>query len=108
MELLDQIRKISFIFFLILGLAHFLAGLMYINGYYIPASGIVNRVFFIPFVLAAITYGFSNLKYRMLELGKDSKALTYTFIAFGIVIFLVLLAIELFVIDSPAPLTPLS
>lgn len=108
MELLDQIRKISFVFFLILGLAHFLAGLMYINGYYVPVSGIINRVLFIPFVLAALTYGLSNLKYRMLELGKDSKVWNYTFIALGIVVFLALLAIELFIIDSPAPLTPLS
>lgn len=107
MELYDQIRKISFAFFIIVGLVHFLAGFFFINGYFAPESGLVNRVLFIPFVIATLTYGLSNFKYLLLEYGKDSKTWNYVFIGFGVAIFLILLSIELLVVDSPSPLTPL-
>lgn len=105
MELFDQIRKISFIFFLVIGLAHFLSGMAFVNSYFLPESGLINRVLFIPFVLCAITYVLSNIKYHLLEYGKDSKAMNIAFIAFGVVIFISLLVIELLVVDSPTPLT---
>lgn len=104
MELFDQIRKISFIFFIIVGLVHFLAGFFFVNGYFAPESGLLNRVLFIPFVLATLTYGLSNFKYHLLEYGKDSKTWNYIFIGFGAAIFLILLSIELLVVDSPTPL----
>lgn len=105
MELYDQIRRISFVFFFLVGLAHFLAGFMFMNGYFVPESGIINRVLFIPFVVATITYAFSNLKYHLLELEKDAKWLNYTLIGIGVAIFLGLLVIELFVVDSSCPLS---
>jgi len=104
MELYDQLRKISFVFFVGTGLVHFIAGLFYINGYGLPMSGFVNRISFIPFVLATLMYGLSNLKYSLAKAGKDVKWHNYAFIAAGIVVFLGLLAIELFVVDSGTPL----
>ena len=105
MELYDYLRKIAFVFFVILGLGHFLSGLFYVNGYYVVQSGMINRVTFIPFVLCAITYAFASIKYRLIALtNKDSKTLTYIMLASGILIFLGLLFIELFVLDSPTPL----
>lgn len=106
MELFDQIRKISFAFFIIVGLLHFLAGFFFVNGYLAPESGLVNRILFIPFVIAALAYGLSNFKYYLLEYGKDSKTWNYVFIGFGVVVFFILLAIELLVIDSTCPLSP--
>lgn len=106
MELYDQIRKISFIFFVILGLAHFLAGLAYINGYFVPQSGLANRVLFIPFVLSTLSFALSSLKYNLLEYGKNEKWMNYAIVAIGIIVFLGLLAIELFVVDSKTPLLP--
>lgn len=106
MELYDQIRKISFIFFAIIGLAHFLAGFFYINGYLLPQSGLANRVLFIPFVLAGMTYVLSNIKFYLAQYNKDSKASSIAVIALGSVVFLGLLAIEIFVLDSTTPLSP--
>ena len=106
MELYDQIRRISFVFFFLVGLGHFLAGLFFVNGYFAPESGMVNRVLFIPFVLATLTYAFSNLKYHLAELGKDAKWLNYTLIGSGVAVFLGLLVIELLVVDSVCPLNP--
>lgn len=104
MELADQIRKISFVFFIIVGLVHFLAGLFFVNGYLSPASGLVNRVSFIPFVLAAMAYGLANLKCHLLEYGKDSKAWNWAFLSLGVLVFLILVSIEFFVGDSACPL----
>ncbi len=107
MEVFDQIRRISFVFFIIVGLAHFVSGLMFVNGYGVPGSGLVNRVLFIPFIIATLSYGLSNLKYNLSEYGKNSKTLDYAFIIFGVLIFLILISIEFFVPDSPCPLSPL-
>ena len=106
MELYDQIRKISFVFFAVIGLAHFLAGLLFVNGYFTPTSGLVNRVLFIPFVVGTLTYALSNFKYHLLEYGKDSKIWNTAFITLGIIVFATLLAIELLVADSAHPLSP--
>lgn len=106
MELFDQIRKISFIFFVSVGLIHFLAGFMFINGYYVPTSGLVNRVLFVPFAISMITYGFSNIKCYLIENGKDSKNIDYALIGLGIAIFVILMGTELLIADSPRPLMP--
>ena len=106
MDLIDHIRKISFGFFAITGLVHFIAGLMYVNGYFAPESGLINRVSFIPFVIATVTYGLATAKHHLLEYGKDSKKWDWTFITLGGLVFLILLSIELLVIDSKNPLFP--
>lgn len=106
MELYDQIRKVSFVFFFILGLAHFLAGLLFVNSYALPASGILNRVLFIPFVLSTLTFALSNFRYYLASFGKTSKKWDWSFIAIGIIVFLSLLAVELFITDLPSPLIP--
>jgi len=105
MELYDQIRKISFIFFMLIGLVHFLSGFFAINGYLPQYSGLANRVLFIPFVLAAMTYAFSNIKFYLAQYNKDSKASSIAVIAVGGAVFLGLLAIEIFVLDSTTPLS---
>lgn len=107
MELFDHIRKISFVFFGILALAHFLSGLFYINGYLIPESGLVNRILFIPFVVSLMTYGFSNFKYHFLKEGQTSKRIDYALIGIGLFVFLGLLAVELLFPDSRCPLSRL-
>lgn len=106
MELYDHIRKISFIFFAILGLAHFLAGLFFVNGYLHETAGLMNRILFIPFVIAALTYTMSNMKYHLVEYGRTGKAWDYTFAAFGIIIFIGLIMIEFLIVDSKTPLLP--
>lgn len=106
MELYDQIRKISFSFFMGLGILHFLAGLFYVNNFFLPLSGVMNRVLFIPFVLSAMTFGLSNFKYNLAQYGKDSKGWNYLFITLGIIVFVILLAIEFLVPDSRTPLLP--
>jgi hypothetical protein len=100
MELFDHIRKISFGFFATIGLLHFVAGLMFVNGYFSETSGLINRISFIPFVLATLVYGFSNLKCYMLGYDKSYKWLDYTLMAVFAIVFIGLLTIEFLVIDA--------
>jgi hypothetical protein len=104
MELYDQMRKISFVFFVVLGIAHFWAGLFFVNGYGLPYSDIVNRVSFIPFVITAGIYVFSHLKCRLIEFNKDAKWVNYAAAGLGAAVFIGLLAIELLMVDSSCPL----
>lgn len=104
METFDEIRKISFIFFIAVGLIHFFAGFSFINGYALPLSGVVNRVSFIPFVIVSLSYALSNAKYNLLQYGKTSKAWDYAFLGFSIAVFLILIGIEFFIADSPIQL----
>lgn len=104
MELIDHLRKISFVFFMGTGLAHFLSGLLFVNGYGVPLTGFANRILFIPFVLATLMYGLSTLKYNLSQEGKEVPWHNYVFIGIGALVFLGLLAIELFAVDSATPL----
>ncbi|PJC37089.1 hypothetical protein CO046_02235 [Candidatus Peregrinibacteria bacterium CG_4_9_14_0_2_um_filter_53_11] len=104
MELYDQIRKIAFVFFVVLGLGHFLAGLFFVNGYSPELSLTTNRVLFIPFVISAYTFGFAHLKYRLIEYGANPHWLTPAAISLGTVIFLTLLIVEIFIPDGAHPL----
>ncbi|MBI2453606.1 hypothetical protein HYV58_00315 [Candidatus Peregrinibacteria bacterium] len=106
MELFDHIRKISFGFFVAMGLAHFLAGFFFVNGYLSPESGLVNRILFLPFVASGLVYALSNAKYHLCSYGKNSKAWDFLFLVFGITAFLLLLLIEFLVEDSKTTLIP--
>ena len=105
MELYDQIRKTSFVFFFLFGIVHFLAGLVFVNGYFPLQSGLINRILFIPFVVATLAYAYANLKHHLLELGKSPKWLDISLLSLGILIFVGLLALEFLVKDSPCPLS---
>lgn len=107
MELFDHLRKTSFGFFVLLGLVHFIAGLMVVNGYYEKTSLLVHKVLYIPFVLTALTYGLSNAKCTLLAAGKSSKSWDYSFLALGGIVFVALLAIELLFPDAPPLTSPL-
>lgn len=104
MELFDQIRKISFVFFLCLGLSHFLAGLFFINNYFPAESILVNRLLFVPFVVSTLLYAGSNLKYHMMGWGKNAKWMDYTLLIMGILVFISLLAVEFLLVDAAHPL----
>lgn len=106
METFDHIRKISFVFFIFVGMLHFLSGLFFVNGYAPAASNLINRISFIPFVLVSLSYALSNLKYNLMQYGKNSKAWDYAFLTIGLLTFLILVSIELLMQDSPKPLIP--
>lgn len=100
MELADHIRKISFIFFILLGGIHFIAGFLFVNGYAVNTAAVINRALFIPFVISTLTYAFSNSVYHRIQNGNRAQTLGYIYVAIGILILGGLIALEILVPDS--------
>lgn len=104
MELFENIRKISFWFFVTMGLIHFLTGLLYVNNYFTVQAGIINRVTFIPFFVATYTYFYAQLKCHIIQQGRDRRWISGVLIAIGMAIFIVMLGVEIGLVDDPTPL----
>jgi uncharacterized membrane protein len=95
----ENIKKISLIFFIILGIVHIVAGMMTANNYFLPASFVINRVLDIPFAMSGLIYALSGIYVNLPE-NKHKIAK----IAFGILSILILaslLYINLLIPDKP-------
>lgn len=103
-ETLDHIRKIAFGFFAALGLAHFVAGFLYVNNYGPGATFLINRVLFIPFFVAAYTYALTQTLYTLTGYGKYKQWHLYVGIGIGAVLFIALLATQVLAADRLTPL----
>ena len=96
-----NIKKISMIFFAVLGLTHFVSSLMYTEGYFRDITGKVSRISFVPFVLACLFLFYSTVKSNLSHL-ENTAWIDYAFLAVGVVLLLGLLAIEFVLPDSNA------
>jgi hypothetical protein len=98
----ENIKKISLVFFFVLGTAHIIMGMMTANNYLMPVSMIINRVLDIPFAMSGLIYALSGIYINLPEnRHKIAK------IAFGILSILILaglLYINLLIPDKP-PIT---
>lgn len=104
MELYDNIRKISFWFFTAVGLVHFITGMMYIQQYFVPTTGVINRVTFIPFFVAAYTFFYAHFKCFLMENGNDRRWISNLLLSIGVCLFVVIIGIEFFATDDLTPL----
>jgi hypothetical protein len=98
MKTAENIKKVALIFFLVLGLAHILSGLMFSNGYLTSVTLIVNRVLDIPFAMAALIYGLSAIYSGFGE--KGNKPVNVIFIIFSVLVFLLLIYINFLIPDK--------
>jgi len=91
----------------VLGLAHFVAGMLYVQGYYLPGSGLANRVLFIPLLLSLFSYLYAGAKYNQMKdregSGAGGTAATLYMIV-GIVVILGMIALEFLLPDAQTPL----
>lgn len=97
---LENINKISFLFFAILGLTHVLSMLMLANNYATDLATIAYKTLDLPFLLATIIYGGSALQLGFNKIGLRSKALTTILMILGALIFAVALYINFFFPDT--------
>ncbi len=93
----QNIKKVSLIFFIVLGIGNLLSGLMMANNNFMPLSLIVNHILEIPFALTALIYGFSSVRS---ELEGDHKIINIFFIILTLLIFGALVYINLFLPDK--------
>jgi len=91
MPTIENIKKVSFIFFATLGVMHILAGLMTVNNFSPEFSTAVNRILDIPFLAAALIYGISGILLRL----PKNRNVTIAFALFGVLLLLVSLYINL-------------
>jgi hypothetical protein len=94
----ENIRKVSLVFFIVLGTLHIFSGLMASNNYMMPTSFIMNRVLDIPFAMSALLYGLSNIYASVHE--HHQKIASYIISGIALLVFLVLIYINLLVPDK--------
>jgi ABC-type sulfate transport system permease component len=82
---LKTLRQVCLIFFLLIGSAHLLTGLLVSQGQMLPLSNIINRVLDIPFVIIGTVLGLSQTK-----IAPDSSFRRTWFIIMGIITLLIL------------------
>ena len=92
MSTIENIKKISFIFFAVLGTVHLIAGLMTVNNLNASLSTGINRILDIPFLISALLYGLSTLR---LKLPENNKNITIAMILFGVLMILIALYLNL-------------
>ena len=98
MKTAENLKKVSLLLFIVLGLAHILSGLMMTNSYFLPLSFIVNHVLDIPFAMIALIYGLSSIRVGLKD--GSHKAVNILFIVLSLLIFAGLIYINVFVPDK--------
>jgi hypothetical protein len=102
MDSLDTVtymKRISFFFFAILGVAHFMFGMFATSGFFGDTGLLVTRLLYTPFLLASITYAYTILKEHLLINGKKGKALDYVFLILGVSALVFALFLEVYYPD---------
>lgn len=94
----ENIKKVSLILFIVLGLVHILTGFLMTSGIGLPVTFIVNHVMDIPFAMIALIYGLASIKTGLKNGG--SKIISILFILLALLIFAGLVYINVFVPDK--------
>jgi len=98
MKTAENIKKVALIFFIVLGLAHILSGLMFSNNYFTSVTLIMNRVLDIPFAMSALIYGLATIYCGLGD--KSHKSMNIIMITFSVLVFLLLIYINFLVPDK--------
>ena len=93
---LENLRKVSLVFFIITGLIHILSGLFVANGYFIRPANFINQALDIPFIITAMLYFYSSLKSELLKTEKYPPVLDTIFIILGFAVIIAIIGINLF------------
>jgi len=94
----ENIKKVSLILFIVLGLAHILTGFMMTNSIGLPTTFIVNHILDIPFAMIALIYGLASIKAGLKDGG--GKIVNIVFITLALLIFVGLVYLNIFVPDK--------
>ena len=84
---LENINKISFIFFAVIGLLHVLSMLMLANSYAPEIADPIYRTLDLPFLLATLIYGGSAFQIGLNKVGLRSRIFSIILIALVAILF---------------------
>jgi len=99
MDTLNNIKKVSLIFFIVIGIVHIGSSLFIANKLFLKEAIILNKTLDIPFVITALIYGFSSLRISLARKEKTHRILDAVLIGIIVVVFIGLIVINLFVPD---------
>ena len=90
-----NIKKISLVFFVTLGLAHLLTTILISNNIWLKGSTITSKIVAIPFAITGIIYGLSSLRISLSKPDTDHAILNKVLIGISIIAFIGLLIVNL-------------
>ena len=99
MKTAENLKKVSLVLFIVIGIIHIVSGLMFTNGYLLPMSLIVNRILDIPFAMLGVIYAFMSIYTNIDE--KSRKVAGMVFLGISLLVFVFLIYINLFIPDKP-------
>ena len=99
METFKNIKKVSILFFVIIGLVHIGSSLFLANNPISKEALIINKTLDIPFVITGLIYGLSSLRISLANKEKMHKILDASLIIAIVVIFVGLVLVNLLVPD---------
>jgi hypothetical protein len=99
METFKNIKKVSILFFAIIGMLHIGSSLYLANNPISKEALIINKTLDIPFIITGLIYGLSSLRISLANQEKSHRMLDASLIITIIVIFAGLILVNLFVPD---------
>lgn len=99
MKTIENIKKVSLIFFIITGLVHFGTSIMRANELYLKEASIINKSMDIPFILTGLIYALASFRLGFFDPDKEHRKLDLALIIITALILISLIAINLFFPD---------
>lgn len=95
MNTLLNIKKVSLIFFIIIGILHLGSSMLIANNVFPQISYIVNKTMEIPFILTGMIYGLSSLRISFFDQENQHKILDIFMISLIIIVLIALIVVNL-------------
>lgn len=99
METFKNIKKVSILFFVLIGLVHIGSSLFLANNPFSKEALIINKTLDIPFIITGLIYGLSSLRISLANQEKSHRILDASLIIAIVVIFVGLVLVNLLVPD---------
>jgi len=99
MDTIQNIKKVSILFFIIIGALHIGSSLFISNGMYVKEALILNKTLDIPFIITGLIYGTTSLRISLARKEKSHRILDATLAGVIVVVFIALIVINLLVPD---------
>ncbi|MBL4694771.1 hypothetical protein JKY72_05380 [Candidatus Gracilibacteria bacterium] len=96
---LDNIKKVSLVFFIVTGLIHFSANILLSNTLFLEEASVISKITDIPFLLTGLIYGLSSLRIAFTDTEKSHKKLDIFLFSTIIVALLILIIVNIFIPD---------
>ncbi len=97
---LNNIKKVSLIFFIITGILHLGSSLLIANMLFLKQAYILNKTMDVPLVLTGLLYGLSSLRLSLTNPTKPHKILDIFLISIIIIALIGLIIINLVIPNS--------